>query len=262
MAYLKALIAPMERKNGWQIAEYAGHASPAPVREVSPEDLWTFTLEDDGRPRVVSTRGVRFKSRHYVGPWMAGQPGLKVRVRFMPHHDHRIEVFDAGTGRYLGPADVSDEASVEQIAAVRTARAARSRRLRQDLKSAQRERYAAVTRPEQPRRLGSVTAVEASLELAAAERADLSALALPDLIPPAAPPADWRTPPSLAARTRRAPADEPAADEQPSPGTAGAPSPGTAVDSETTGEGEPRRPFPPTSTSICLVRRSCRPTRC
>ncbi|WP_243878709.1 hypothetical protein [Streptomyces sp. KS 21] len=65
----------------------------------------------------------------------------------MPHHDHRIEVFDAATGRYLGPATVADEASPEQITQVRTARAARSRRLRKDLAAAQRERYAAVTRP-------------------------------------------------------------------------------------------------------------------
>ncbi|MBT2545715.1 transposase [Streptomyces sp. ISL-44] len=187
-------------------------ADPTPVREVSPEELWTFTLEDDGRVRVISTRGVRFRRRDYVGPWMTGLAGTGIRVRFMPHHDHRIEVFDATTGRYLGPATVADEASPEQISAVRTARAVRSRRLRKDLGAAQRERYAAVTRPGKPERLGAVSAAEAGAELAAADRVDLSQLALPDLIPPAAPPSDWRTPPSLAARTRQAPAP-PAPDE-------------------------------------------------
>ncbi|WP_284717983.1 Mu transposase C-terminal domain-containing protein [Streptomyces sp. G1] len=175
---------------------------PTPLREVGAHELWTFTLEDDGQPRVLSTRGVRFRNRDYVGPWMSGHGGLKVRVRFMPHHDHRIEIFHADTGRYLGPADLSNEASVEQITAVRTARATRTRQLRKDLTAAQRERYAAVTRAEQPKRLGSVTDVQAGLELAEADRGDLAELALPDLIPPAAPPSHWRTPPSLAARTR------------------------------------------------------------
>ncbi|MEU8779468.1 Mu transposase C-terminal domain-containing protein [Streptomyces sp. NPDC048606] len=187
----------------------AWEADPTPVREVSPEELWTFTLEDDGRIRVVSTRGVRFRRRDYVGPWMTGLAGTGVRVRFMPHHDHRIEVFDAATGRYLGPATVADEASPEQITAVRTARAARSRRLRKDLAAAQRERYAAVTRPGKPERVDAVSTMEAAAELAVADRADLSRLALPDLIPPAAPPSDWRTPASLAARTRPKPSPAP-----------------------------------------------------
>ncbi|WP_392748990.1 Mu transposase C-terminal domain-containing protein [Streptomyces sp. LN590] len=85
----------------------AWQADPTLLREVGAQELWTFTLEDDGRPRVLSTRGVRFRKRDYVGPWMSGQAGLKVRVRFMPYRDHRIEVFDADTGGYLGPADVS-----------------------------------------------------------------------------------------------------------------------------------------------------------
>lgn len=28
MAYVKALVVPVERKNGWQIAEHVGHPSP------------------------------------------------------------------------------------------------------------------------------------------------------------------------------------------------------------------------------------------
>ncbi|MFC9222480.1 Mu transposase C-terminal domain-containing protein [Streptomyces hygroscopicus] len=63
-------------------------------------DLWTFTPEDAGT-RTLTTRGIRFKKHDYVGPWMTGQAGIQVRVRFMPHHDHRIEVYHATTGRYL-----------------------------------------------------------------------------------------------------------------------------------------------------------------
>lgn len=173
---------------------------PTPLRDVPAADLWTFTLEDAGT-RTLTTRGVRFRKRDYVGPWMTGQAGIQVRVRFMPHHDHRIEVYHAATGRYLGPADLADQATEEQVSAVRRARAARARRLKKDLEASQRERYAAATQAEAPRRLGALTTAQAEAELAQATDTDLSDLSLPDLIPPAVPPAGWRTPASLAALT-------------------------------------------------------------
>uniref|UniRef100_UPI003F4BC111 Mu transposase C-terminal domain-containing protein n=1 Tax=Streptomyces microflavus TaxID=1919 RepID=UPI003F4BC111 len=173
---------------------------PTPLRDVPAADLWTFTLEDAGT-RTLTTRGIRFRKRDYVGPWMTGQAGIQVRVRFMPHHDHRIEVYHATTGRYLGPADLADQATEEQISAVRRTRAARARRLKKDLEASQRERYAAATHAEAPQRLGALTTAQAGAELAQATDSDLSDLALPDLIPPAAPPAGWRTPASLAALT-------------------------------------------------------------
>ncbi|WP_434600171.1 Mu transposase C-terminal domain-containing protein [Streptomyces sp. A5-4] len=173
---------------------------PTPLREVPATDLWTFTLEDAGT-RMLTTRGVRFRKRDYVGAWMTGQGGIRVRVRFMPHHDHRIEVYHANTGRYLGPADLADQATEEQLSAVRRARAARARRLKRDLQASQRERYAAATQPEAPQRLGALTTAQAEAELARTAHTDLAQLAKPDLIPPAAPPPDWRTPDSLAALT-------------------------------------------------------------
>ncbi|MFE0686418.1 Mu transposase C-terminal domain-containing protein [Streptomyces sp. NPDC058961] len=182
----------------------AWQGDPTPLRDVSAADLWTFTLEDAGT-RTLTTRGIRFKRRDYVGPWMTGQAGVQVRVRFMPHHDHRIEVYHAATGRYLGPADLADQATEEQVSAVRRARAARGRRLKKDLEASQRERYAAATQAEPPRRLGALTGAQADVELAQSADAGLSQLALPDVVPPAAPPADWRTPASLAALTTPAP---------------------------------------------------------
>jgi putative transposase len=119
----------------------------------------------------------------------------------MPHHDYRIEVYHPATGHYLGPADLADQATEEQITAVQRARAARTRRLKKDLQASQRERYAAATRAEAPQRLGALTTAQAGAELAQATDSDLSDLALPDLIPPAAPPTGWRTPASLAALT-------------------------------------------------------------
>ncbi|MEW2458823.1 Mu transposase C-terminal domain-containing protein [Streptomyces albus] len=46
-------------------------------------DLGTFTLEDAGT-RTLTTCGIRFRKRDYVGPWMTGQAGIQARIRFMP----------------------------------------------------------------------------------------------------------------------------------------------------------------------------------
>ncbi|WP_234377222.1 hypothetical protein [Streptomyces sp. TP-A0356] len=59
---------------------------------------------------------------------MTDQAGVQVRIRFMPHHDHRVEVYHATTGRYLGSADLADQATEEQVSAVRRERAARAGR--------------------------------------------------------------------------------------------------------------------------------------
>ncbi|WP_228044870.1 Mu transposase C-terminal domain-containing protein [Streptomyces ferrugineus] len=181
----------------------AWQADPTPVTDVPAADLWTFTLEEDGRTRKLSSHGVRWRGRTYIAPWMTGQAGRTVTVRYMPHHDHEIDVCDA-QGAYLGPAHLADAATPEQLAAVRTARAQRARRLRAEVKAAEtlrRQRFAPATTAGPAQRLGALTSVQAEHELAAAEHIDASKLALPDLIPHAAPPADWRTPPSLTPRT-------------------------------------------------------------
>ncbi|MET7694971.1 Mu transposase C-terminal domain-containing protein [Streptomyces sp. NPDC005483] len=200
----------------------AWQADPTPITDVPAADLWTFTLEDDGRTRKLSSHGVRWRGRTYIAPWMTGQAGRTVTVRYMPHHDHEIDVCDAH-GAYLGPAHLADAATPEQLAAVRAARAQRARRLRAEVKAAEtlrRQRFAPATTAGPAQRLGALTSVQAEHELAAAEHTDASKLALPDLIPHAAPPADWRTPPSLTARTtpgRPAPALPEAAPDTPPP---------------------------------------------
>jgi SRSO17 transposase len=58
MACLKALIAPVERKNGWQIAEYAGHASPDRVQWFLARSTWLADqLRDGVRSFVVQHLG-------------------------------------------------------------------------------------------------------------------------------------------------------------------------------------------------------------
>src|SRR5205823_3885445 len=61
--YLEALIAPVERKNGWQLAEHLGAAGPQGVQRLLNaadwdadrvrDDLRTFVVEELGDPAGV-----------------------------------------------------------------------------------------------------------------------------------------------------------------------------------------------------------------
>jgi putative transposase len=190
----------------------AWRADPTPIEDVDRELLHRYTLADDGRTRTLTASGVRFNKRYYVGEWMHGEAevGCKVRVRFIPHHDHEIEVFDAASGTYLGPAHLADAATPEQRRAHRRCNAAEKRRLAKALAAASRhtrDKYAAVTEAKAPRRLGALSEVEAERAAERERLSDAADLALPDLIPPAAPPDHWATPASLRAQCR--PAERP-----------------------------------------------------
>ena len=100
-------------------------ADPTPLATVPAADLRLLMLEDDGRTRKITTKGVGWRARQYVAAWMTGQAGREVRLRHMPHHEHEVEVFDARTGEHLGAAFLGDRASAEQIAQVHRARAVR-----------------------------------------------------------------------------------------------------------------------------------------
>jgi putative transposase len=56
--------------------------------------------------RTSTNKGVQWRRRPYLAAWMNGSAnaGRQVRVRWMPHHDHEIEVFDAYLGRAAGRA--------------------------------------------------------------------------------------------------------------------------------------------------------------
>ncbi|WP_394438700.1 Mu transposase C-terminal domain-containing protein [Streptomyces sp. SGAir0957] len=187
----------------------AWQADPTPLHDVPATDVWSLTLEDDGRTRTITSHGVRFRSRDYIADWMTGQAGRKVTVRFMPHHTHEIELCTPH-GHHLGTAYLADQASDEQLAALRRTRTQRARRLREEAKAAEQlrhTRFAPSTEPGQvPRRLDATTSTEAARELDAHQHQhiDLADLALPDLIPPAPPPDDWAIPAALKARTRPA----------------------------------------------------------
>src|SRR5436305_4583311 len=57
-AYLQGLLAPLERKNGWHLAEPAGDASPDGVQEVLSRTHWDAdAVRDDLRAYVVEPLG-------------------------------------------------------------------------------------------------------------------------------------------------------------------------------------------------------------
>ncbi|MGC0423481.1 Mu transposase C-terminal domain-containing protein [Embleya sp. AB8] len=195
----------------------AWQADPTPLNDIPAADVWSFTLEDDGRPRVITSHGVAFRNRDHIADWMTGQAGREVTVRFMPHHTHEIEVCTPH-GHRLGTTHLADQATDDQRAALRRARAARVRRLRAEAKAAEQlrhTRFAPTSLPADAQRLDTITAPEAARALAQHRDGDLGRLALPDLIPPAPPPPDWATPDALKKTTRPAHPAEPTTPEPP-----------------------------------------------
>ncbi|MGA5142987.1 Mu transposase C-terminal domain-containing protein [Streptomyces azureus] len=176
----------------------AWEADPSPVEDADEERLAFFALEDDGRPRKISTSGIRWRRRFYIAPWMVGHVGTRVRLRYLPHYDGQIEVFASeGRGRHLGTAYLAEEATLEQRRALSSVREKKARALKADLKAAEklrRTRYTATTTPGTPRPRRTVTRQQAQAEIARAKATDLAARALPDLIPPRDPPAGWARP--------------------------------------------------------------------
>ena len=60
LAYLRGLLAPLERKNGWQLAEAAGDATPDGVQDFLSRMRWDAdAVRDDLRAYVVEHLGAR-----------------------------------------------------------------------------------------------------------------------------------------------------------------------------------------------------------
>lgn len=113
---------------------------------------------------------------------------MRVRLRYLPHYDGRIEVFSTEEwGRYLGTAYLAEAATVEQRRALSSVREKKARALKADLKAAEKlrkTRYTATTTAAAPRPRRTVTSGQAEAEIARSRGVDLAARALPDLIPP------------------------------------------------------------------------------
>jgi putative transposase len=171
-------------------------ADPTPLADVPNEQLAHFTLEDDGRERTITSHGVRWHRRDYIADWMVGHTGTKVVVRHLPHHDDVLEVFDT-SGCHMGTAYLADAATREQVRALKAERGAAARRLRADLKAAERlrrERFTAQTVAAPAQRRRTPTHSEAETELEGGRSRDRRALARPDLIPHGPAPEHWARP--------------------------------------------------------------------
>ncbi|MET9080140.1 transposase family protein [Streptomyces sp. NPDC004232] len=176
----------------------AWEADPTPLEDVPEEQLAFFALEDDGRVRKIGTNGVTWRRRAYIAPWMVGRVGTRVRLRYLPHYDGEIEVFDAtDPARHLGKAYLAQTATLEQRRALSSVREKKARALKADLKAAEklrRTRYTATTTPDAPCPRRTLTGRQAQQEITRARVTDLAARALPDLIPPRDPPPGWARP--------------------------------------------------------------------
>ncbi|MFF5727551.1 Mu transposase C-terminal domain-containing protein [[Kitasatospora] papulosa] len=145
----------------------------------------------------VRRHGVRWRTRNYIADWMHGRVGEKVNLRYLPHHDHRVELYDPQTGRHLGAAVMARQATREQTLSLKRARRREADRLRAQLKEAEKNRntrYAAATRSAPPVPLDVMPEEEALEHLRALDGFNPTAEALPGLIQLPEPDAGWTLP--------------------------------------------------------------------
>ncbi|WP_237535143.1 Mu transposase C-terminal domain-containing protein [Streptomyces sp. SID3343] len=145
---------------------------PTEIRpEPGPTELRALMLESDHKPRKITSHGVEFAGRCYMPENGIGRIGVHVRVRWMPHHRHEIDLYTFRGNRYLGRALLNDEATEELRAKVLTGRTEHSAALRRALKRSgerKRERYLPSTESEPPVRAIRMTERQALNELAGA----------------------------------------------------------------------------------------------
>lgn len=185
---------------------------PTEIRpEPDPAQLRAFMLESDHRPRKITSHGVEFAGRHYMPENGIGRLGVQVRVRWMPHHDHEIDLYTHRGNRYLGRALLSDEATEELRHTVLTDRTEHSATLRRALKRSakrKRERYLPSTQPEPPVRATRMTQSQALNELADTERKPTAPRRRAEPYTPLTPvPAGWPRPGQAATAPNPPPED-------------------------------------------------------
>ncbi|MEV5880903.1 transposase [Streptomyces sp. NPDC052101] len=175
-AFVDLLRQWVEERNTQHVLERTGMtpleawlSDPAEIRpEPSPEELRAFMLESDNRVHKITSHGVEFNNRYYMPEKGVGRIGLELRLRWMPHHDHEIDLYTFRGNRYLGRAFLSNEVSEEMREKVLNDRDEHSAVLRQALKRSaerRRERHLPSTQPELPVRAIRMTEQEARAEL-------------------------------------------------------------------------------------------------
>ncbi|MGI5473347.1 Mu transposase C-terminal domain-containing protein [Streptomyces sp. CA-132043] len=172
-------------------------ADGTPLYDITPAALHTYTLELAGKTLTINGNGIHWGKRHYTADWMHGRVGTKVRMRYMPHHYHQIEVYDARTGDHYGPAFWQNAANEQQKKDLVHAAGCEAARLRIQLKKTEKqrkERFAALTVPTVPRALSPLTSAQAEEALQARRQAGpVGEKARSDLRPLPTPTASWHT---------------------------------------------------------------------
>ncbi|MEU7340228.1 DDE-type integrase/transposase/recombinase [Streptomyces sp. NPDC007074] len=148
----------------------AWEADLTPIDTLDPTDLHTYTLEDTATPLKITSKGVRWKGAYYVGNWMHGHgtAGELVRLRHEPHHYHRVELYDADTLQYRGPAFRSDEMSPQQARQLQRAQLREADHYASKAAKARKNavaRYAATSTATQPEPLHRLTGSQAATQL-------------------------------------------------------------------------------------------------
>ena len=177
------------------------------IRDVDPAALHTYTLERRGKALTINNDGVHWRKRHYIADWMHGYVGEKVDLRYMPHHDHRVELYEPGTGRHLGSAFMAEQATREQIRALKRGAGRAADRLRAELvrtEKSRNTRFAATTDAAPPQPLDAMTEQEALDRLRSLGAPRERELPAPGTVPLPPPAAHWAVP------RRAAPAPDPA----------------------------------------------------
>ncbi|MFE2601027.1 Mu transposase C-terminal domain-containing protein [Streptomyces sp. NPDC059396] len=158
---------PMDSLDG-RTPHQAWQDDLTPLFHASAAELHSYTLERPGKPLTINNSGVRWRKRDYISDWMHGHAGEKVHLRYLHHHEHRVELYEPGTLRHLGPAFLADQLTPTQRKALDRARRREADRLRAELKKAEKNRkarYEAVTQARPPQRLDALTQDEAAEQL-------------------------------------------------------------------------------------------------
>ncbi|NEA68917.1 Mu transposase C-terminal domain-containing protein [Streptomyces sp. SID12488] len=171
-------------------------ADPTPIRTVTAKDIHAFTLERLGKPLPITSKGVRWRKRDYFAPWMVGKSGEKVHLRYMPHHDHYVELYEPTTGQHLGSAVMANQAPPavrRELDRARRRQADELRTRQEKAEKSRKARYAAVNKGP-THRLDAITQDQAIQQLRDLGGPDLSAQALPGFLPLPPPTDGWAVP--------------------------------------------------------------------
>ncbi|MFJ9079366.1 Mu transposase C-terminal domain-containing protein [Streptomyces sp. NPDC102278] len=113
----------------------AWNEDTAPLRRIGADQLRHLMLA--GAQRTVQKDGINFAGLAYVAPELYGRGGQRVQIRYMPHDDRSIEVYDGET--HLCTAFPTGQLTAAQTDAFREHARAEAERLGRERRRASRQ---------------------------------------------------------------------------------------------------------------------------